>query len=149
MSKYHYKEDHAQILSLLDGRLAAIMIITIIIIAGCEKQLHRTVQPAQPTIATARQLALIEDGTEMYSPVSGKLIIKSSQTPAIVYKGRLFMFCCQVDMRKFAANPQQYVDEVIPPNGTSIGDTKTTDTNLAWPVQRRKGRAIKKSTILL
>lgn len=74
----------------------------------------------QPHIATNDQHALVDNGTAMISPVSGDSIVKSSRTPSVVYKGKLYFFCCQPHLRKFAANPEKYINSVIAPNGVDI-----------------------------
>jgi len=74
----------------------------------------------QPVIATNSQHALVENGTRMISPVSGKSISKSPRTPSVVYKDRLYFFCCQKHLRKFHANPGRYAERTVPPNGMPI-----------------------------
>ncbi len=74
----------------------------------------------RPVVATNRRHALVENGTRMTSPVSGKSISKSPRTPSVIYKDRLYFFCCQADVRKFHANPGRYADSVGPPNGVLI-----------------------------
>lgn len=74
----------------------------------------------RPVVATNSRHALVQDGTRMTSPVSGKPISKSPRTPSVVYKDRLYFFCCQEDVRKFHANPGRYSERTVPPNGTLI-----------------------------
>ena len=57
----------------------------------------------------------------MVSPISGKTIAKQSDTPAALYDGKLFFFCCAVDRDKFVAQPQVYASSVLPPNGRIVG----------------------------
>ena len=98
--------------------------MTLIITAGCQPQ-RRTA--AQPVVATIQQASLIKDGTELFSPISGARITKGYQTPSVVYKNRLYFFCCQGHMRAFCAYPDQYADAVKPPNGMDITGAKLKD----------------------
>jgi hypothetical protein len=80
---------------------------------------------AAPVAAAARQatpqeVALVPDGTQLYSPESGKPVRKSSGTPALVYGGRLYFLCCAVCMRKCQADPSLLKD-AKPPNGYDLG----------------------------
>jgi len=72
--------------------------------------------------ATDEQHAVVENGTSLISPVSEQPITKVYRTASAAYKGRIFYFCCNVDMRKFQINPERYIPDVIPPNGISIAE---------------------------
>jgi YHS domain-containing protein len=71
---------------------------------------------AVPRLATPDEVAKVPDGTKMISPESGKPVTKSPSTPALVYRGRLYFFCCAVCLRKCQADPR-YLDDARPPNG--------------------------------
>jgi hypothetical protein len=75
--------------------------------------------------ATAQEVALISDGTELYSPESDKLIQKSPTTPALVYGGRLYFFCCPTSMKRCEADPS-LLQSAKSPNGYDLG--KSTGT---------------------
>ena len=104
--------------------IVIVVLISMTLMPGCKEQARAR---AQPRIATNEQRALVKDGTVMFSLVSGKRITKSFKTPALVYEGKLYFFCCDVDMRKFQANPDQYVNKARPPNGIDIGHTLRKD----------------------
>lgn len=70
--------------------------------------------------ASPRELAKAKNGTEMISPVSGKTIVKANNTPALVWDGKLYMFCCDVDRQTFKDDPNSYSGEVLPPNAMLI-----------------------------
>jgi hypothetical protein len=67
-------------------------------------------------LATAQEIALIPDGTELSSPESGKVIQKNAMTPALVYGGRLYFFCCSTSMERCQADPR-LLQGAQPPNG--------------------------------
>ena len=91
-----------------------------ILAAGCAKK-PKVWGPPVP--ATPEQIALMADGTKMISPQSGKPIVKSAQTPALVYKGRLYFFCCKRTVAEFEKDPDKYVLDVLSPNGLDISHT--------------------------
>jgi YHS domain-containing protein len=62
------------------------------------------------------EVAKVPDGTKMVSPDSGKSVWKTSSTPALVYRDRLYFFCCRVCLEKCQANPR-LLDDARPPNG--------------------------------
>lgn len=101
-----------------------IAFISIIMTTGCEPQKSSVIQPV---VATNQQIALVQNDTKMVSPISNKEITKSYQTPSVVYKDRMYFFCCQSHMRSFCANPTQYVNSVKLPNGMDISNAKLTD----------------------
>ncbi len=84
--------------------------------SGCEEA--PDVAPAAN--ATPRQLRLVKNGTQMVSPISGKTITKTSTTPAAVWDGKLYMFCCAVDRDKFKEDPREHSKGVLPPNAAII-----------------------------
>jgi protein-L-isoaspartate(D-aspartate) O-methyltransferase len=65
---------------------------------------------------------MVLDGTELVSPNSGKPIVKDANTPALMYKGRLYFFCCPVCMQKCAGDPS-LLRTAKPPNGFRMGET--------------------------
>jgi YHS domain-containing protein len=70
--------------------------------------------------ATPQEIALVPDGTLLYSPDSGKPIQKNSGTPALVYAGRLYFFCCPTSMQKCQADPS-LLRNAKAPNGYDLG----------------------------
>ena len=100
--------------------LIIVGILSVILATGCDRQAKSV---AYPVRATADQLALVKDGTQMISPVSNKSITKSPKTPGLVYRDKLYLFCCEGSMGKFQAYPNQYVNSVQPPNGMDISHT--------------------------
>ncbi|MHC4744399.1 MAG: thioredoxin domain-containing protein, partial [Planctomycetota bacterium] len=114
--------------------LAFIAFTALIIAGGCASGPKSGPQPSpQPTVATNQQVAFIKDGTAMVSAASGTSITKSRQTPSVVYKDRLYFFCCQSHMREFCAKPEQYINEVKAPNGMDIRGVKPPETVAAAP----------------
>lgn len=77
-------------------------------------------QVEKPTIATAEQHALVDDGTVMPSAAGPQNVTKGLKTPSLVYQGRLYFFCCHYHLRRFYENPEQYVNNVTAPNGKDI-----------------------------
>ncbi|MEZ4649480.1 MAG: hypothetical protein R3E97_12000 [Candidatus Eisenbacteria bacterium] len=73
--------------------------------------------PGAARAATPAECRVVKNGTEMTSPISGKPIVKQATTPAAIWDGKLFFFCCEVDRDKFVSQPKTYVDTVLPPNG--------------------------------
>jgi YHS domain-containing protein len=65
-------------------------------------------------------VALVPDGTLLYSPDSGKPIQKNRATPALVYAGRLYFFCCPTSMQQCQVNPA-LLRNAKPPNGYDLG----------------------------
>jgi hypothetical protein len=74
---------------------------------------------SRPRAATAQEIALVADGTELYSPDSGKLVKKNARTPALVHGGRLYFFCCLVSMQQCQSNPS-LLGNAKPPNGYDL-----------------------------
>lgn len=101
----------------------------------------------KPLTPTVEERSLIEDGTVMISPVSGKKIIKKSSTPALVYRNRLYFFCCRKDMKKFINDIDMYSNMVPPPNGIDIsllseGPVEPKDTKPQPSVQPIKSSPV-------
>ncbi len=71
-------------------------------------------------VAKPSELAQVQNGTSMVSPISGKTITKTGGTPAVAWEGKLYMFCCEVDRDKFIENPQAHSRGVFPPNAHSL-----------------------------
>ena len=69
--------------------------------------------------ATADEVALVPDGTKLYSPESRKLLWKTSSTPALVCDGRLYFLCCAACVQKCQANPS-LLQDAEPPNGYDL-----------------------------
>lgn len=67
--------------------------------------------------ATPAECRVVANGTTMISPISGKTITKQTTTPAALYKGRLFFFCCDMDRDAFLQQPGTHAEGVLPPNG--------------------------------
>ena len=74
---------------------------------------------AAPRQATPQEVALVPDGTQLYSPDSGKAIQKTPSTLALVHGGRLYFVCCPTTMRKCQADPSLLKD-AKPPNGYDL-----------------------------
>jgi YHS domain-containing protein len=70
-------------------------------------------------LATAQEVALVPDGTQLVSPDSGKPILKNSSTPAWVYEGRLYFFCCPESRKKCMDDPR-LLQNVRSPNGYDL-----------------------------
>ena len=99
-------------------------------LVGCGKQ-EAPKTAAPPTVSTTvpvakdarpatwEEIALVPDGTQLYSPESGKAIQKNSSTPALVCDGRLYFLCCVVTMQKCQANPS-LLQDTKPPNGYDL-----------------------------
>lgn len=85
---------------------------------------------------TVEHRALIKDGTVMISPISGKRITKNANTPGVVYKNRLYFFCCSKDMSKFAANPELYTSFVPQPNGMEIPQVFEKSISLGQSIEQ-------------
>jgi protein-L-isoaspartate(D-aspartate) O-methyltransferase len=64
---------------------------------------------------------MVPDGTRLISPDSGKPIIKSADTPALVYNDRLYFFCCPTCMLKCGSAPG-LLQTAKPPNGFRLAD---------------------------
>jgi hypothetical protein len=107
--------------------LIAICLFTM---AGCgDREEPRTAVPQALTAtipaasssraATAQEIALVADGTQLYSPDSGKLVIKNARTPALVHGGRLYFFCCPTSMQQCQSNPS-LLGNARPPNGYDL-----------------------------
>ena len=111
-----------------DCAFSIIVIAAVIIAGGCSTQSGGVLAP---TVATDEQVALLPNGAELFSPVSGNRIAKSNQTPSVVYKDRLYFFCCQSHMRQFCADPERYVEAVKSPNGLDINSGPVKDVTLA------------------
>lgn len=139
--------------------MAVIALGSFIMIAGCSSGPQPTAQPGaatnqqaalvqnrtamadsvtrpQPTVATNQQIALVQNGTVMASPASGQSVTKSNQTPSVVYKNRLYFFCCQSHMRRFCASPEQFVSQVQLPNGMDIRGAKPPATAAVTPTHK-------------
>ncbi|MBN2139155.1 MAG: thioredoxin domain-containing protein [Sedimentisphaerales bacterium] len=97
--------------------ILALVMVAILTFAGCSGAAKSN---AGPFVATDAQVALVPNGTQMTSPVTGSPVTKSNQTPSVVYRNRLYFFCCQMHMRKFCENPLRYINTVKPPNGMDI-----------------------------
>jgi hypothetical protein len=69
--------------------------------------------------ATPEEVALVPNGTELYSPESGKPLQKTDLTPALVYNGRLYFLCCPVCMSNCQAKPS-LLGVAKPPNGYDL-----------------------------
>ena len=72
-------------------------------------------------LATPEDIALVPDGTRVLSPDSGKPVVKRANTPALVYKGRLYLFCCPTSMMKCGIDPR-VLQNATPPNGFELGE---------------------------
>lgn len=72
--------------------------------------------------ATPEEISMVPDGTQIYSPDSGKPTVKNANTPALVYKGRLYFFCCPTCMMKCGSDPS-LLKTAKPPNGYRLGET--------------------------
>lgn len=79
---------------------------------------------------------MVQNGTVMTSAASGNSVTKSNQTPSVVYKNRLYFFCCQSHMREFCANPDQYISKVKLPNGMDIRGAKPPAPGTAKPAHK-------------
>jgi YHS domain-containing protein len=79
---------------------------------GCDEETTTTARAA-----TAAECRVVKNGTPMTSPISGKAITKQTNTPAALYDGKLFFFCCEVDRDKFVTQPSVFASGVLPPNG--------------------------------
>ena len=79
--------------------------------SGCDSE------TATARTATPAECRVVQNGTVMTSPISEKPITKQTNTPAALYDGKLFFFCCEVDRDKFLAQPSMYASGVLPPNG--------------------------------
>ena len=77
--------------------------------------------------ATAQEIALVPDGTLLYSPDSGKPIQKNARTPALVYGGRLYFFCCPTSMQMCQADPRM-LQNAKHPNGYDLARLKASDS---------------------
>ena len=82
--------------------------------AGCKDG------PGDARAATAAECRVVKNGIQMTSPISGKPIVKQTTTPAAIWDGKLYFFCCEVDRDKFVDQPKMYADTVLPPNGRLI-----------------------------
>jgi YHS domain-containing protein len=87
--------------------------------SGCMFTLVGCGRQEAPKTATPQEVALVPDGTQLYSPDSGKPIQKNSSTPALVYDGRLYFFCCPTSMQQCQANPS-LLRNARPPNGYDL-----------------------------
>lgn len=83
-------------------------------IAGCGESAEAA------RVAKPSELAQVQDGTSMVSPISGKTITKTGGTPAVAWEGKLYMFCCEIDRDKFIQNPEAHSRGVFPPNAHSL-----------------------------
>ena len=95
-------------------------VIVLACLAGaCIFALVRSGKDEAPRPATAQEVALVPDGTQLVSPESGKPIRKNASTPALVFGGRLYFLCCAVCMQKCQADPRLLKD-AKPPNGYDL-----------------------------
>ena len=92
--------------------LACLASVCVVALTGCGK-------PEAPRTPTPQEVALVPDGTQLISPDSGKPIKKNPGTPALVYDGRLYFFCCPVCMQKCQAN-LSLLRTAKPPNGYDL-----------------------------
>jgi len=130
--------------------LAVAALTALIITAGCASpqpptttnqqaapvQNGTAIAVAQPTVATHQQFALVLNGTEMVSPASGQSFTKSNKTPAVIYKNRLYFFCCQSHTRTFCTYPERFVNQVELPNGMDIRGAKPPTPGTAKPTPK-------------
>ena len=96
------------------------VVFGLLLAAGCGKKAKEWGPPVK---ATPEQIAMVSDGTVMVSPQSGKTIRKTDQTPALVYKGRLYFFSCEKSLAEFEKDPDRHALGVQSPNGMDISHT--------------------------
>lgn len=95
--------------------LALITLCAVASLTGCDEE-----KASAARAATAAECRVVPNGTAMTSPISDKQISKQTNTPAALYDGKLYFFCCEVDRDKFLTQPAVFASGVLPPNGRIV-----------------------------